>query len=186
VIGASAEGCAFAGHDEHAAFAIVTDGMQMALEVEDHVFVEAIAARGPIEGDRGDRTVILDEEILSRLARRHSCCFTSAPRSSATLQSACAPAIDIEQSLFRVFEAERRLIGQVYTALVDRLTLVAPETLWLHEINAKDGLIAEELTLEGSAADGSQIDSTSFFMLKLKAALHRARAASHRRPALQL
>jgi hypothetical protein len=78
------------------------------------------------------------------------------------------------------------LIGQVYTALVDRLTLVAPETLWLHEINAKDGFIAEKLTLEGSAADGSQIDSTSFFMLKLKAALHRARAASHRRPALQL
>ena len=78
------------------------------------------------------------------------------------------------------------MIGQVYTALVDRLTLVAPETLWLHEIDAKDGLIAEKLTLKGSAADGPQIDSTSFFMLKLEAALHRARAASHRRPALRL
>ena len=78
------------------------------------------------------------------------------------------------------------MIGQVYTALVDRLTLVAPETLWLHEINAKDGLIAEKLTVKGSAADGSQIDSTSFLMLKLKAALHRASTASHVRPALQL
>ena len=78
------------------------------------------------------------------------------------------------------------MIGQVYTALVDRLTLVAPETLWLHEIDAKDGLIAGKLTLEGSVADGSQIESTSFFMLKLKPALHRARAASHGRPALQL
>jgi len=67
------------------------------------------------------------------------------------------------------------LIGQVYTALVDRLTLVAPETLWLHEINAKDGLIAEKLTLKDSAADGSQIESTSVFMLKLKAALYTVR-----------
>ena len=60
---------------------------------------------------------------------------------------------------------------------MDRLTLVAPETLWLHEIDAKDDLIAEKLTLKGSAADGPQIESTSVFMLKLKAASHPARAA---------
>src|ERR1700735_3171507 len=72
MIGASAEGGSFAGHDEHAAFAIVADGMQMALEIEDDVFVEAISSLGPVERDRRDRTVILDQEILSRLARRHS------------------------------------------------------------------------------------------------------------------
>jgi hypothetical protein len=38
--------------------------MEVTLEVEDDGFVEAIAALRPIEGDRRDRTVIVDEEIL--------------------------------------------------------------------------------------------------------------------------
>ena len=86
VVSAGTEGGAFAGDYQHAAFAIVADGMQMALEVEDHGSIEAIAALGPIEGDGRDRTVTLDEEIFCGRARLHWCCFTAARRWRATVR----------------------------------------------------------------------------------------------------
>src|SRR5277367_774185 len=86
VVSAGTEGGAFAGDYQHAAFAIVADGMQMALEVEDHGSIEAIAALGPIEGDGRDRTVTLDEKIFCGRTRLHSCCFTAARRWRATVR----------------------------------------------------------------------------------------------------
>src|ERR1039457_2695819 len=85
VVRAGAKGGSFSGDDQHAAIAIVANGLQMTLEVEDDSFIEAIATLGTIERDRRDRAVFLDEEILCHLARLPSCCFTSAQRSGATL-----------------------------------------------------------------------------------------------------
>src|SRR5208282_1982555 len=70
-VSAGAEGCALARYDEHAALAIVANGLQAALEVEDHAFIEAVATLGPIERDRGDRAICLDQEIFCHLVRLH-------------------------------------------------------------------------------------------------------------------
>src|SRR5208337_919448 len=117
VVRAGAKGSSFPGHDQHAAIAIVADGLQLTLEIEDDSFIEAIATLGAIERDRRDRAVFLDEEILCHLVgslrvayfgatlRCNSLtfslfhCFTFLP--------ACAPATDVEQSLFSVSRAER-------------------------------------------------------------------------------
>ena len=64
LIGAGAKRVAFAGHDQHAAIAIVANGLKVTLEVQDDGLIEAVAALGPIEGDRRDRTVSFDEEVF--------------------------------------------------------------------------------------------------------------------------
>jgi hypothetical protein len=43
---------------------IVTDGLEMTLEVEDHGLVEAISALGSVKGNRRDRTVTTYEEVF--------------------------------------------------------------------------------------------------------------------------
>jgi len=57
-----------AGHDEHAAFAIVADSVQTLLEIEDDAFIEAVAPLRPIERDRRDRpSFSTTREVFSRL-----------------------------------------------------------------------------------------------------------------------
>src|SRR5277367_1402003 len=64
IVGARAERRPLASHDEHAALAIVADRMQMTLEVEDDGLIETVAPLRPIESDRSDRAVVVDEEVL--------------------------------------------------------------------------------------------------------------------------
>src|SRR5579862_5367738 len=55
---------AFAGHDKHAAIAVVADRMQVTLELEDDGLVEAVTALRPVESDCRNRTVMIDEEVF--------------------------------------------------------------------------------------------------------------------------
>src|ERR1700683_3452511 len=64
LVGPCAERRPFAGHDQHAAIAIVADGMKMTLEVEDDGLVETVAPLVPIKSDRGKQAVVFDKEVL--------------------------------------------------------------------------------------------------------------------------
>src|SRR5271156_3046519 len=79
LVRARAERGAFAGHYQHAAISIVADRMEVTLKLEYDCLVEAIAALGPIEGDRRNRTVVVDEKIRghafsSRCRRAYDSC----------------------------------------------------------------------------------------------------------------